>query len=193
MFGRKFFRTFGQQIYSFISGALQGLVSAIVAVGSFLVGRVSATFSAVWSIISAAMNLWNQATAKAREIANAIGQAFGGVKGQIQSAFNGVTNAITAPFTAAYNTLKPVIDNIKAAYNMLTSIGGSAGIVTGSAGISMGSVNGVGSANSSIMNSTTIGGSPNIVFNGIIEESAGDFIVRKLNDELYKQNVLRGL
>ena len=29
--------------------------------------------------------------------------------------------------------------------------------------------------------------------NGIIEESAGDFIVRKLNDELYKQRVVRGI
>ena len=185
--------TFGQQIYSFIAGALQGLMSAISAVGSFLVGRVNTTFSAVWSIISAAMGLWNQATAKAREIANAIGVAFGGVKGQIQSAFNGVTNAITAPFMSAYNTLKPIIDNIKNAYNMLTGIGGSSGITLGSAGISMGGVNSIGSANNSLMNNVSYGGSPNIVFNGIIEESAGDFIVRKLNDEIYKQNVLRGL
>ena len=185
--------TFGQQIYSFIAGALAGLQGAIGAVAAWLVARISASFSSIWSIISAAMGLWNQATAKAREIANAIGQAFNGIKGTIQGAFNGVTNAITAPFMSAYNTLKPIIDNIKNAYNMLTSLGGSAGIVTGSAGISMGSVNGVGSANSRIMNNTSIGGSPNIVLNGIIEESAGDFIVRKLNDELYKQNVLRGL
>lgn len=186
-------QVFAQQIYAFISGALQGLMSAISAVGSFLVGRVNTTFSGVWAIISAAMNMWNQATAKAREIANAIGQAFSGVKGRIQGAFNGVTNAITAPFMSAYNTLKPIIDNIKKAYNMLTSLGGSAGITVGSAGISMGSVNGVGSANSTLMNSVSYGGGPNIVFNGIIEESAGDFIVRKLNDEIYKQNVLRGV
>ena len=32
-----------------------------------------------------------------------------------------------------------------------------------------------------------------ISLNGIIEESAGDFIVRKLSDEIYKQNVLRGV
>lgn len=186
-------QVFAQQIYAFISGALQGLMSAISAVGSFLVGRVNTTFSGVWAIISAAMNMWNQATAKAREIANAISQAFSGVKGRIQGAFNGVTNAITAPFMSAYNTLKPIIDNIKKAYNMLTSLGGSAGITVGSAGISMGSVNGVGSANSTLMNSVSYGGGPNIVFNGIIEESAGDFIVRKLNDEIYKQNVLRGV
>ena len=186
-------QTFGQQIYSLISGALNGLKNAIVAVGSFIVGRVRAAFSAIWGVISAAMNMWNQATAKAREIANAISQAFHGIKGRVQGAFSGVSNAITAPFMSAYNTLKPIIDNIKKAYNMLTSIGGSSGISLGSAGISMGSVNGVGSANSSIMTNTNIGGSPNIVFNGIIEESAGEFIVRKLNDEIYKQNVLRGV
>lgn len=186
---------FGQQLYSFISGALQGLVNAITAVGAWLVGRVQASFSAIWSIISAAMNLWNQATAKARAIATAIGNAFSGVRGTIQSAFNGVTNAITAPFMSAYNTLKPIIDNIKAAWDMLMGIGGSAGITTGSAGISMGSVSGIGSANTNLISniSNATGGRPNIVLNGIIEESAGDFIVRKLSDEIYKQNVLRGV
>lgn len=185
---------FGQQLYSFISGALQGLVNAITAVGAWLVARVQASFSAIWSIISAAMNLWNQATAKARSIANMIGNAFNGIKGLVQGAFNGVTHAITAPFESAYNTLKPIIDNIKAAWDMLMGIGGSAGITTGSAGISMGSVNGIGSANTNLIsNINNATGSPNIVLNGIIEESAGDFIVRKLSDEIYKQNVLRGV
>ena len=187
--------TFGQQLYSFISGALSGLVNAIAAVGAWLVGRVSASFSSIWSIISAAMNLWNQATAKARAIATAIGNAFSGVRGTIQGAFNGVTHAITAPFMNAYNTLKPIIDNIKAAWDMLMGIGGSAGITTGSAGISMGGVSGIGSANTNLISniSNATGGRPNIVLNGIIEESAGDFIVRKLSDEIYKQNVLRGV
>ena len=187
--------TFAQQIYSFISGALSGLMSAIAAAGAWLVGRISASFSSIWSIISAAMNLWNQATAKARQIANAIGAAFQGVRGTIQGAFNGVTHAITAPFQSAYNTLKPIIDNIKAAWDMLMGIGGSAGITTGSAGISMGGVSGIGGANTNLISniSNATGGRPNIVLNGIIEESAGDFIVRKLSDEIYKQNVLRGV
>lgn len=186
---------FGQQLYSFISGALQGLVNAIAVAGAWLVGRVQAAFSAIWSIISSAMNLWNRATAKARSIANMIGNAFNGVKGLIQGAFKGVTHAITAPFQNAYNTLKPIIDAIKGAWDMLKGIGGSAGIVTGSAGISMGSVNGIGSANTNLISniSNATGGRPNIVLNGIIEESAGDFIVRKLSDEIYKQNVLRGV
>ncbi len=186
--------TFAQQIYSFISGALSGLMSAITAAGAWLVGRVQAAFSAIWGIISAAMNLWNQATAKARSIANMIGNAFNGVKGLIQGAFNGVTHAITAPFQDAYNTLKPIIDAIKGAWDMLMGIGGSAGIVTGSAGISMGGVSGIGSANSTLINNiSNVSGRPNIIMNGIIEESAGEFIVRKLDEEIYKQNVIRGV
>lgn len=209
---------FGQQIYSFVAGAIAAflswtssagsmisgfiswLIGILVSAGGSIVARVRATFALVWGVISAAMNLWNQATAKARAIANMIGNAFNGVKGLIQGAFNGVTNAITAPFQSAYNTLKPIIDNIKAAWDMLTSIGGSAGIIPGSAGVVMGSagisaggVNAIGSANSSLIsNINNSGGSPNIILNGIIEESAGDFIVRKLSDEIYKQNVLRG-
>ena len=148
-----------------------------------------------------AINLWNIATTKAREIANGITSAFNNVRGTIQSALSGVSNAITAPFSTAYNTLKPIIDNIKKAWDMLNSLGGSAGIIPGSAGVVLGSagvVNGgvnLGSANSNLMNqvSNNVGGTTNISLNGIIEESAGDFIVRKLNDELYKQRIARGL
>lgn len=184
----------GQQIYSFISGALTGLKNAIMVAWNFIVNIITNAFNNIRNIIFTGINYWNLATAKAQEIANGIRDAFNGIKGQVQSAFNGVSHAITAPFESAYNTLKPIIDNIKGAWDMLMGIGGSAGIVTGSAGISMGSVSGIGSANNNLMNSmTSIGGSTNIVLNGIIEESAGDFIVRKLNDEIYKQNVLRGV
>ena len=73
-------------------------------------------------------------------------------------------------------------------------IPGSAGVVLGSAGIVSGDVSSLGNANSSLMtNTTNVGGTTNIQLNGIIEESAGDFIVRKLNDELYKQRVVRGI
>lgn len=149
----------------------------------------------LWGVITTTLGYWNQAAAKARSVSSMISSAFNGVKGRIQSSFNGVSNAITAPFMNAYNTLKPIIDNIKNAYNMLTSLGGSAGIITGSAGISMGGVDGIGNANSNLMTrvNNSVGGTTNISLNGIIEESAGDFIVRKLNDEIYKQNVLRGV
>lgn len=186
--------TFGQQIYSVISGALAALKPVLVAVGSFIVARVTSTFASIWRVIQGAMNLWNQATATVKSIANSIGNAFNGVKGMVTSAFNGVTHAITAPFMSAYNTIKPIIETIKWALNSMGLIGGgSSGVTTGSAGISMGNVNNVGSANNRIMNTSNFGGSTNITLNGIIEESAGEFIVRKVNEEIYKQNVLRGI
>ena len=188
-------QVWGQQIYSFISGALTGLKNAIMVAWNFIVNIITNAFNNIRNIIFTGINYWNLATAKAQQIANGIRNAFNGIKGQVQSAFNGVSNAITAPFMSAYNTLKPIIDNIKAAWDMLMGIGGSAGITTGSAGISMGSVNGIGSANTNLISniSNATGGRPNIIMNGIIEESAGDFIVRKLSDEIYKQNVLRGV
>ena len=146
-----------------------------------------------------AINLWNIATTKARQIADGITSAFNNVRSQIQGALSGVSHAITAPFSSAYNTLKPIIDNIKKAWDMLNSLGGSAGIIPGSAGVVMGSAGivndgvNLGSANSNLINSSNVGGTTNISLNGIIEESAGDFIVRKLSDEIYKQNVLRGV
>ena len=189
-------QVWGQQIYSFISGALTGLKNALMNAWNFIVNIITNAFRNIMNIIYTGINYWNIAKLKAQEIANGIRDAFNGIKGKVQSAFNGVTHAITAPFESAYNTLKPIIDNIKAAWDMLMGIGGSAGITTGgSAGISMGSVNGIGSANTNLISniSNATGGRPNIIMNGIIEESAGDFIVRKLSDEIYKQNVLRGV
>ena len=83
---------------------------------------------------------------------------------------------------------------------MLNSVAGSSGIIPGSAGVVLGSAGIVsggssGFANSNLMTniSNTTGGTTNIQLSGIIEESAGDFIVRKLNDELYKQRIVRGI
>lgn len=175
------------------------IVNGIRQVLSFLAPIVRTIFGNVQKNIMTAINLWNIATTKARQIADGITSAFNNVRSQIQGALSGVSNAITAPFSSAYNTLKPIIDNIKKAWDMLNSLGGSAGIIPGSAGVVMGSAgivnDGVNlrSANSNLINSSNVGGTTNISLNGIIEESAGDFIVRKLSDEIYKQNVLRGV
>ena len=176
------------------------LVTTMTVIFQTLAPMIQSVFSTVWSIISGAISTWNQATTKAREIRDGIMNAFSGISGKVQSAFSGVTNAITQPFQSAYNTVKPLIDSIKWAVDNMGLLGssgidvGSAGVTVGSAGISAGSVNGIGSANSNLMsNVSTSGGTTNISLNGIIEESAGEFIVRKINDEIYRQNVLRGL
>ena len=203
-----------QQIFGAIFNVIMSILGAIFAQGisnvtmivngirqvlSFLAPIVRTIFGNVQKNIMTAINLWNIATTKARQIADGITSAFNNVRSQIQGALSGVSNAITAPFSSAYNTLKPIIDNIKKAWDMLNSLGGSAGIIPGSAGVVMGSAGivndgvNLGSANSNLINSSNVGGTTNISLNGIIEESAGDFIVRKLSDEIYKQNVLRGV
>ena len=176
------------------------IVNGIRQVFSMLSPSISAIFGAVQRIILAAITRWNMATTRARQIVSAITSAFSKVRSTISSAMSGVTNAITAPFSRAYNTIKPIIDNIKKAWDMLNSVAGSSGIIPGSAGVVLGSAGIVsggssGFANSNLMTniSNTTGGTTNIQLSGIIEESAGDFIVRKLNDELYKQRIVRGI
>lgn len=194
-----------QPVFDFITNLLaQGfilwinnvrqIVLGITVAFQLLVGFIRSVFSAVYNVIMGAINTWNAAKAKAQGIANGISGAFSGIKSRISGALSGVVSTITKPFTDAYNTAKGIWDKITSLGSAGINIG-SAGVVTGSAGIVSGDVSSLGNANSSLMTniSNTTGGTTNIQLNGIIEESAGDFIVRKLNDELYKQRVVRGI
>lgn len=189
-----------QQTILQVVGAIIGFLASF---GQQMVSLIFSAFSRVLTTIITQVAMW-----RARAISGVTNMVSGVVSkvrslpGQIGSAISGVTSKITGPFTSAYNTIKPIIDKIKDAWDLLNKVSGSAGIIpgsagvtVGSAGISMGSVSGLGNANSSLMTniSNTTGGTTNIQLNGIIEESAGDFIVRKLNDELYKQRVVRGI
>lgn len=184
-----------------IQNVINGIINFLSNFGSQLFQIVFSAFSRVLTTIIAQVNLWKlQAINGVSNIVSGIVSKFTNLPGQISSAVSGVTNAITQPFQSAYNTVKPLIDSIKWAVDKMGLLGssgidvGSAGVTVGSAGISTGSVNGIGSANTSLMsNVSTGGGTTNISLNGIIEESAGEFIVRKINDEIYKQNVLRGV
>ena len=176
------------------------IISGLASFGSMIYSIIFSAFSRALTAIIAQVNLWKaQAVQGAANMVTGIVSKVSSLPGQIGSAISGVTSKITAPFTNAYNTIKPLIDKIKDAWDLLNQVSGSAGIIPGSsgisigsAGVSMGSVNNIGSANNDLLSSASYGGTTNISLNGIIEESAGDFIVRKLNDELYKQRVIRG-
>lgn len=192
-------------IWAIISETIQVVIEAIIgflaSFGQRMFSLIFSAFSNVLTTIIAQVNMWKtQAINGVTNLVSGIVSKFTNLPGQISSAVSGVTNAITQPFQSAYNTVKPLIDAIKWAVDNMGLLGssgidvGSAGVTVGSAGISTGSVNGIGSANTSLMsNVSTGGGTTNISLNGIIEESAGEFIVRKINDEIYKQNVLRGV
>lgn len=189
-----------QQTILQVVGAIIGFLASF---GQQMVSLIFSAFSRVLTTIITQVAMWKaQAISGVTNMVSGIVSKVRSLPGQIGSAISGVTSKITGPFTSAYNTIKPIIDKIKDAWDLLNKVSGSAGIIpgsagvtVGSAGISMGSVSGLGNANSSLMTniSNTTGGTTNIQLNGIIEESAGDFIVRKLNDELYKQRVVRGI
>ena len=189
-----------QQTIVQVVGAIIGFLASF---GQQMVSLIFSAFSRVLTTIITQVAMWRaQAIRGVTNMVSGVVSKVRSLPGQIGSAISGVTSKITGPFTSAYNAIKPIIDNIKRAWDMLNSVAGSSGIIPGSAGVVLGSagivsgdVSRLGNANSSLMTNTTnsVGGTTNIQLNGIIEESAGDFIVRKLNDELYKQRVVRGI
>ena len=177
---------------------ITSFISKIRVVLGILPLVIGLIFRRVQNFILTAIARWNIAVQKAKLIVDGITGAFQGVVDKISGALSGVYDAITAPFQRAYNTLKPILDAIDAGIDLISKIpgfGGSAGVVLGSAGIVTGGSVGLGNANEQLMSnvSNTVAGTTNINLNGIIEESAGDFIVRKLNDRLYKERITRGL
>ena len=172
-----------------VPAQVMAFVSSVVNYFNQLNARIrNALIRVVSAIISTIANWASAGASAARGVVNRIVGAFSGIQSRISGALSGVVSAITKPFTDAYNTAKGIWDKITSLGSAGINIG-SAGIVTGSAGINLGG------ANSNLMNTVTNSstGTTNIQLNGIIEESAGDFIVRKLNDELYKQRVVRGI
>lgn len=183
------------QIFVLLIARVTNIVNGVRNGFQLLVTIVRTVFAAVWAVISAAVALWNTIVGRVRSIVNSITGAWNSITGKISSALGGVYNAIASPFQRAYNTVKPLIDAISSGASAiggaLSAVGlGSAGIVTGSAGITTG-----GFGNSDLVGNirNNIGGTTNINVSGIIEESAGEYIVNKVNDELYKQRVTRGL
>lgn len=183
------------QIFTGLIARVTNIVNGVRTGFQLMVTGVRIVFAAVWSVISAAVAVWNGIVGRVRSIVSGITGAFNTIKSKISSALGGVYNAIASPFQRAYNTVKPLIDGIKAGADAiggaLSAVGlGSAGIVMGSAGITTG-----GFANGDLIRnvSNNVGGTTNINVSGIIEESAGEYIVNKVNDELYKQRVTRGL
>lgn len=172
-----------------VPAQVMAFVSSVVNYFNQLNARIrNALLRVVSAIISTIANWASAGASAASGVVNKIVGAFSGIQSRISSALSGVVNTITKPFRDAYNQAKSLWDSITSLGSAGINVG-SAGIVTGSAGINLGG------ANSNLMNTVTNSstGTTNIQLNGIIEESAGDFIVRKLNDELYKQRVVRGI
>ena len=136
----------------------------------------------------------NNGRQSATNLVTGIYNALVNLPSRVSSALSGVKNAITKPFTDAYNIVKPYIDQISGAWNQISSVfNGFEGFEGFSGNVGYegfnGSLNSALASNTS--NSTNVTNNFNI--NGIIEESASEYIVGAVNNHIKKQNLVRGV
>lgn len=136
----------------------------------------------------------NNGRQSATNLVTSIYNALVNLPSRVSSALSGVKNAITKPFTDAYNIVKPYIDQIGSAWNQISSVfNGFEGYEGFSGNVGYegfnGSLNSALASNTS--NSTNVTNNFNI--NGIIEESASEYIVGAVNNHIKKQNLVRGV
>ena len=172
---------------------LRFVTTTITNIGQ-LPGRIwGLLLQAVTYVSQWAANMVSRGVQAAHNFVNSVSSAISGVTGAISSALSGVFNAITAPFRQAYdfvnnNVIKPLQD----AWNTVTSFGDFTGYGSFDEGYS-GVTDTLNSSISSITSSnSTSNMTVNNNFNGIVEESAADYIINTVNDRLRKEKLLRG-
>lgn len=169
-----------QGILTFVTGAVTNMGTLPGKIWNLLLRVV--TFVGQW-----AANMLTRGLAAANSFVNSVGGAFGGIVGKITSALAGVVNAITKPFRDAWGYVKPYVDKIKEGLDFINPFSGFEGF-EGYSGVDE-TLNGSlsnyanNSSNSLVVNNT---------FNGLVEESAADYIVGAVNDRLRREKLLKG-
>ena len=135
----------------------------------------------------------NNGGQSATNLVNAIYNTLTTLPSKVSSAISGITDILTKPFEDAWNTIKPLVDAIGDGVDTLNSVNpfGEFEGFSGSVGYEgfTGALNGTianGSSNSSSVTN-------NFNINGIIEESASEYIVGAVNNHIKKQNLVRGV
>ena len=176
-----------------VRNGINGLIAQLqLFIGQILaVGQVIVSF--VMQCISQFLNWVSQGSSSATNLVNSIYNTLTSLPSKVSSAISGITNILTKPFTDAWNTIKPVVEAIENGVNTLNSLNpfGEFEGFTGSVGYEgfTGALNGTianGSTNSSSVTN-------NFNINGIIEESASEYIVGAVNNHIKKQNLIRGV
>lgn len=146
-------------------------------------------------ILFTVVGSWRGVISTVRGVVSGITNAFNGIRSAISGAMSGVQRAISAPFTSAYNTVKPIIDNIKKAWDMLQSVGmsGYEGWSESSIGYEGWDDNALNGSLSQSVSQNTTSQVNNFNINGIIEEEASRYIVDSVNSELRRQRLIRGV
>ena len=188
------------QIQAFIAG-LQPIVTAIITFVTQGIANLGRLPGAIWNIFlrvigfvgSWATGLVSRGIQAAQNFVNSVGNAIGGIGGRIQSALSGVFNFITAPFKRAYdfinnNVIKPLQgawDFISGAFSGFSGYGS---FDEGYSGINDTLNNSISNIANNSSNSMVV----NNNFNGLVEESAADYIVGAVNDRLRREKLLKG-
>lgn len=187
------------QIQGFINmllPAARGVLTFVTQVGSNL-GRLPAL---VWNLLLRVVtyvgqwvaNMVSRGVSGAQNFVSQVASVFGGIVGRITSALSGVVDAITKPFRDAWNYVKPYVDKIQQGLDFINPFSGFEGYAgfEGYSGIDdtlnssiISSINNNSNSSSLVVNNT---------FNGLVEESAADYIVGAVNDRLRREKLLRG-
>lgn len=173
-------------------GILTFVTTAVSNIGR-LPGRIWNIFLRVVAFVGQwAANMVSRGVQAAHNFVNQVAGVFGGIVGRITSALSGVVNAITAPFRNAWNAVKPYVDKIQQGIDFINPFSGFEGygsFDTGYSGVNDTLNNSISSiANNSSNNSMVV----NNNFNGLVEESAADYIINTVNDRLRREKLLRG-
>lgn len=176
-----------------VRNGINGLIAQLqLFIGQILaVGQVIVSF--VMQCISQFLNWVSQGSSSATNLVNSIYNTLTSLPSKVSSAISGITNILTKPFTDAWNTIKPVVEAIENGVNTLNSLN-PFGEFEGFSG-SVGYEGFTGALNGTIANGSTNSSSVtnNFNINGIIEESASEYIVGAVNNHIKKQNLVRGV
>lgn len=187
-----------------IQGFINTLVVVVTAIATFvsqgaanmnrLPGIIWNAFLRVLSYVTSwATGFIQRGVHAATNFVSRVRGAISGIGGAISGALSGVYNVITAPFQRAYNFIyNNVIRPLQNAWNWL---GGTFGNYEGYGTFE--GYNGVNDTLNNLINTSTSNTSNSMIvnnnFNGLIEESAADYIVNAVNDRLRKEKLLRGV
>lgn len=178
-----------------VAQGIMNFVTTAVSNMGLLPGLIWNIFLRVVSFVGQwAANMISRGVSAAQNFVNQVAGIFGGIVGRITSALSGVVNAITKPFQDAWNYVKPYVDKIKEGLDFINPFNGFGGFegygsFEGYSGVNDTLNNSISSIASNSSNNSMI---VNNNFNGLVEESAADYIVNAVNDRLRREKLLRG-
>lgn len=173
---------------------LKFVTTGIVTLSKLPLTIATILLTALFHVTQWGINMVQKGINIAHKFINNVRSALSGIGGAVSSALSGVYSYIISPFKRAYDFINNnVIKPLQGAWNWLNSgFDGFEGYnnFESYSGINDTLNNTISSiSNNSNSNSITV----NNNFNGLIEESAAEYIVNAVNDKLRREKLLRGV